>query len=174
MPLAFPQLAVVSPGTPITSALWMSSVYNGLTYMRNPPLAVLVQNNAQAVWNGYAAITFDSTIVDTYGGHSNTTSNSRYVCQDAGWYEVSGIVAFGSNTTGVRDAFIGKNGVNPNYTTLTANPVGGSTPTCVAVASVPIQLAVGDYVELYGLSGTTGNVGTVAGSSVMVVRSIHA
>jgi hypothetical protein len=179
VPLAFPQLAVVSPGTPITSALWMSNVYNGLMFLANPPLAVLYQASPQSIPNNaFTPIQFDASGIDTYAGHSNTTNNSRYTSQLLGWYEISGVCGLASNTTGARGLSIFKNGVQPAgpATQVTTNPTGTGTNTDMPMFAAWVQLDAGDYVELQVLQGSGGALSTVTGvpGSVMTVRWMHA
>lgn len=159
--LAFPQLAVVSPGTPITSALWISNVYNGLTYLSNPPAATLVQVSAattlsSAVWG---TIGFDSNTFDNYGGHSNVTNNSRYTIQQAGKYLIAGTTAITTNSTGDRGARIMKNGtaVQGPYSLV---PTATTHAASVATAGFILTCAVGDYLELAGYQNSGGNLTT--------------
>jgi hypothetical protein len=73
-----------------SAALLDAQLYSGLTFLLNPPLATLTVTTPQAgIATGAApstAIAFDTTVTDTYGGHSNVTNNSRYTAQVAGTY----------------------------------------------------------------------------------------
>ncbi len=124
-----------------------------VSFLRSPPIGVFQQSASQPAWSGYQALTFDTTIYDTYGGHSNTVNNSRYTAQVAGYYSVGGIVGFAANATGVRDAYIAKNGTQLGYTTVTTNAVGSSTGTFFPLSPTLVSLNVGDYVEIFALSG---------------------
>lgn len=176
MGLAFPSLATVSPGTPITSALWMSNVYNGLTFLSETPLAALYQATTQSFADGTpAAVTYDATQLDTYGGHSNTSNNSRYTAQYTGWYFVKAGVVWAANATGNRALQIYKNGSAYPYSwqavlaTTTFNDPGVETAALV-------QLNAGDYVEAWaqqhsGAALSTAVVSTIA--SNMEVMWMH-
>jgi len=160
--LAFPSLAVVSPGTPITSALWMSNVYNGLTYLSNPPAATLVQTSAATSLanSTWTPISFDSSTFDNYGGHSNVTNTSRYTIAQAGKYLITGNVAFAFNAGGDRAAKIMKNGavLQGPYSLVGAS---GGHPTSVPTAGFILPCAIGDYLELAGYQNSGGSLNTL-------------
>jgi len=160
--LAFPSLAVVSPGTPITSALWMSNVYNGLTYLSNPPAATLVQTSATtSLTSGtWGAIGFDSSTFDNYGMHSNVTNTSRATIQQAGKYLIAGTVAFAFNASGDRGAKIMKNGAVVQGPYSLSPTSSGHTPS-VATAGFILPCAVGDYLELAGYQNSGGALNTL-------------
>lgn len=96
-------------------------------------------------------------VLDTHNGHDNVTNNTRYTCQLAGLYHVTGQVAFAINATGARALLIYKNAaeMTPGIRCALAPPTGNDIPTLVA--SGLVQLGVGDYLELRGYqnSGTT-------------------
>lgn len=93
------------------------------------------------------AVDFDAVEIDELGGWSASTP-SRYTAQRAGWYEVSGAVGFASNSTGSRTCAWGLNGsivAGGHSQRISAN--SATTHNQVA-PSMPIEMAVGDYVEL--------------------------
>lgn len=156
--LPLPVPASEQAGNLITGALWNANVFNGLTYLLNPPIFVATQSTTQTASNGaWFVVGFDTEQVDTYNGHSTTTNNSRYVCQQAGYYDVCGVAVAGANATGVRAARISLNGG--------ANPVAGAscmvatagsssfTGICTPVRTIYLNL--NDYIEL-GLYQTSG------------------
>jgi len=177
--LAVPVPAQVSPGNYLTAALWNASVYNGMTFALNVPMFHAYQSSAQSISSGaWAAISLNTTTIDTYGGHSDTVNNSRYTAQVAGWYMVSGVAAFGANATGFRAAKVNVNG----STTLNggngyAQNTGG-TFNCPATSPVrPVYLNVGDYVELYGFQNSGGAISTTTLgelASALTVVWLHA
>lgn len=147
--LPVPVPATVLPGQLITGALWNASVTNALTYVLNRPMFYGYQAAAQSLANNAAApITLDSSTIDTYGGHSNTSNNSRYVAQVAGWYMVTGTVTYNPNTTAGRAATIYKNGTEvPGAAGFAA----GATPYASATGECFVYLnGTGDYVEVWG------------------------
>ncbi|MFI5831094.1 hypothetical protein ACIA6C_28235 [Streptomyces sp. NPDC051578] len=146
--LAAPTPAQVVPGQYITGALWNANVYNGLTFLANAPFFIGQQQVVQSVANGtWAVLTFDSEIIDTYGGHSTVSNTSRYTCQVAGWYRVGGRAAFATNGTGSRGARVHVNGA---FIQGAANLLGAGTLNGIVEVSHLLQLAVGDYVEIAG------------------------
>lgn len=174
--LAVPTPANEVPGNFITGALWNSNVYNGLTFLLNRPLCSVWQNAAQSIPNASnTPIQFDSTNLDTYGGHSNVTNSSRYTAQVPGWYWVYGNISYSTASAGIRTAAITKNGSTVSGGFGSNN--GNSAYYTTVSAAVPVLMAVGDYVETvaYQSSGAALNsaVGSGQGSG-MVVWWIHA
>lgn len=154
------------------TAAYLNAVRDALNFLLNRPIGVFTQTSAQASWAGYAPISLDTTVVDSYGAHSNTTNPSRYVAQVAGWYSDDGVIGYASNTTGARDALISKNGTALPASTVTMNPTGTSTFTGQAVPRQMTFCNVGDYLEIQGNSGN--NAATVGGDSGMTVIWEHA
>ena len=78
LPVPIPAAEV--PGNFITGALWNANVFNGLTFLLNPPLFAGYQTTGQSIPSGQSpvAITMDTETIDTYGGHSTTTNASRF------------------------------------------------------------------------------------------------
>lgn len=176
MPRTVPVSATKNAGDLITGALWNAGPAASNTFLTTVPMAEVYQTIAQNLATGtFTAITMDSTILDTDGQHSNSTNNSRVVCQVAGWYSVSGGIGFVTNATGARGAVIYKNG-SP-LTQATGNIVAASNAVHVSTAGeFLVQLAVGDYVELYGWQNSGGALST-AGSGYypyLCVRWDHA
>ena len=146
-----------------------------LDRLENPPIAVLYQTVVQSIAHGtWGVITFDSEIVDTYGGHSTSVNTSRYTCQYAGWYSVGGRAAFDINGTGSRGARVHING---NYIRGAATLGGAGTLSGIPQTSHILYLVPGDYVEIAGgqnsgVSLSTANANEAA--SYMYVEWIHA
>ena len=179
MTLAVPVPAQVAPGEFDTGALWNANVFNGLTYLLNPPMAFLYQATAQSIANAtFVPLTWDSELSDTYGGHSTVTNTSEYTAQVGGTYLVMGSVGFVENSSGIRLVCIGKNG---SYTTLygvvdavTTNSVTNGYASTAGL----VTLNAGDYIQLngYQTSGNTGGLATATGwqCSSLSVLWVHA
>ncbi|MEU9002586.1 hypothetical protein [Streptomyces sp. NPDC048551] len=139
------------------------------------PIAVLQQTVTQSVANGaWAVLTFDTEITDPNGGHSTSSNTSRYTCQYAGWYRVTGRAAFATNATGSRGARIHKNG---SFIQGAANLAGAGTLNGISEVSHILSLAVGDYLEVAGGQNSGGSLSTsYAGeaASMMYVEWIRA
>lgn len=128
-------------------------------FLLNRPRAVLYQATAQTVANAtWTATTFDSNLLDNYGGHSNSTNNSRYTSQVAGWYSLRGGGGWVTAASGTgRGADFYKNGA---FYQPGAAVVGSSGAVHVTPATGDMFLAVGDYVELWVWQNSGGNLNT--------------
>ena len=119
------------------------------------PAAVLTRSSQTAVGNvGYQKIPLNASEVNRGGMGSTVTS--RITATRAGLYLVSGCVAFSSNASGVRYSAIYKNGTIVRFVT---GPAASGGPTAYAL-TFPLELAVGDYLELYGVQNTAGTLDT--------------
>jgi|SRR6185312_12968269 hypothetical protein len=136
---------------------YMNAFRDAINFLVNRPGVVLYQATAQAMANAtWTAVSLDSTLLDNYGSHSNSTNNSRFIAQQAGWHRAAGGVGFVQNATGAgRGAGFYKNG-SP-YTAGTS-VVGNSGNIHVTSVSQDIYLAVGDYLELAGWQNSGGNL----------------
>ncbi|MFI8459020.1 hypothetical protein [Kitasatospora sp. NPDC085464] len=170
---SLPTLASQVPGNFITSALWNASVYTPLSFLLNRPVFRGVQATAQSIpANTVTPLAIDTTIIDTYGGHSNAVNNSRYVVQMAGWYLVIGSLGTATSSSGARLARLHKNGsLIPASQFGIPNPSWDITTALQTLAIV--QLAVGDYVEVAGYQASGGAL-TTNGDSALTVLWIHA
>lgn len=156
MPRTVPSIAAETPGNYLTSALWTSQVSALMQWLvgggsNGLPMFFGYQATAQSMPNNvWTAISFDTEIIDTDGGHSTSTNTSRYTCQVAGYYLVTGCTTFVSNSTDYRGSAIYKNGVQVvGGANVQINNAGART--CVVVqAPIIIPLAVGDYIEMFG------------------------
>lgn len=164
MPRTVPVSATKNAGDLITGALWNAGPAASNTFLTTVPLAVAYQTASQNITNGtWTMIALDSTLVDTDSQHSNSVNNTRFTCQVAGWYSVSGAVSFNTNATGARGAAIFKNG---SALTITS---GGLTAASNVIHIAPISevlvpLNIGDYVELAGWQSSGGTITTANGT----------
>ncbi len=135
-------------------------------FQLNRPQFFIYQGTGQTFTTSVlAAVTFDSSTVDTYNGHSTSVNNSRYTAQVAGTYLISGATGWAANSTGGRGGSFFKNGSNLSNggsAIVNANTTGSSL-TVAPMPAVLVQLAVGDYVELWGFQGSGGNLATTGG-----------
>ena len=161
-----PVSATQSPGNLITGALWNAGPAASNSFLTNVPLAVVSQATPQSFTNATpAALNFDSTQLDTDGGHSNVTNNSRYVCQVAGWYFVKAGAVWASNATAGRSIQIYKNGVAWTYSWNTSLAVETFFDPGIETAAL-VQLAVGDYVEAWPQQHSGGTLSTAVVSTI--------
>lgn len=142
------------------TAAYLNSVRDALNFLLNVPICNATQSTTQTLSTGvWTALSLDSTVVDSYGGHSNTTNNSRYTAQVAGWHLVSGAACIASNATSWRGIRSEKNAATVTGAATEVAAASGS-PTTIATPSSIIFLNVGDYVESYGLQNSGGNLST--------------
>ncbi|MFF4848010.1 hypothetical protein [Streptomyces sp. NPDC001194] len=171
--MATPRTWVV--GEVVTAALMNQEIRDQITLLLNPPMAVLKQTVTQNVANGtWQTLTFDSEVIDSYNGHSTVTNTSRYTCQLAGWYRVTGRAAFAINGTGSRGARVH---INAAFIQGGASLYGAGTLMGIPEATHVLQLAVGDYIEIAGGQNSGGTLATAfvnEGASMMYVDWIHA
>jgi hypothetical protein len=173
--LPVPTWAQEVPGNFVTSALWNANVYNNGTFLTNPPLFAAYQSAAQSIANStLTAIAMDTSVVDSYGGHSNVTNNSRYTAQVAGWYFVIAQVGFAANASGNRLIEMHKNGGS----TLNLGQGVGLAPTTSNNSAnqvcALVQLMVSDYIEAYTYQTSGGALNTIPAQSGMTVLWLHA
>lgn len=135
----------------------------------NVPVARMRQTATQTLTNGvYGAVTFTAEDFDSANGHSTSTNTSRYTAQ-SGWdgvYRLMGGLAFVSNATGNRGCHWRKNGTALAASDLMLPACGGGSATRIPAQSIDVDLAVGDYIELWAFQGSGGNLDTVSNADV--------
>lgn len=144
-----------------TGAYFNASVRDAINFLLMLPIATVYQTATQGLSaNSSTPISFDSTAVDTYGGHSNTVNPSRYTAQVAGWYLVGGAAPMNNSASGTnRKLQIYYNGTPVAYATAQVPQVNSATTaTAVALSPTIIYLNVGDFVSLYATSDVAVNI----------------
>lgn len=163
-------LPVPSPRTftvgEIETGAYFNSTRDALTFLLNTPLAILNQATPQSIGSGTpAALAFDGTFLDTYGGHSNSTNNSRYVAQVPGWYFVKAGVVWAVNSVNNRGLQLFKNGVAYTYSWQVALAAGTFNDPGIETSAL-VQLNAGDYVEAFAQQNTGGALSTAVVSTI--------
>ena len=107
--------------------------------------------------NTLTAITFDSELFDTNGFHSTSTNTSRITIPAGygGTYRVSLNAIFDLNSSGLRQLRLLKNG---SAYFLSPEMIGSSSIYTGVTITYTLQLVAGDYIEMYALQGTGGNL----------------
>lgn len=103
---------------------------------------------------GFNKIALDTVIADTYNMFDAT--NHQLVARVEGWYDMMGSIDFSDAATAgdVHETYVEVNGTIENSMPIVAI---NTTSEIVAVTSmIPVHLAVGDVVELYGARGGAG------------------
>ncbi len=158
---------------------YFNAVRDALNFLINIPIATVYQATAQTISpaNTPVMLTFDATVVDSYGGHSNSTNNSEYIAQVAGWYLITGSVCFVASSSGTyRKVQAYHNGSPIPYGPSQLPPAGATYATSVPMVPAFIYMAVGDYVQI-GATTDVASIATVISSqnnSSMTVFWLHA
>ena len=155
---------------------YLNSLRDALNFLINPPLASLYQNVSQNIaTTAWTAITMDSSLLDSYGGHSNSVNPSRYTAQVAGWYSIGGGAGFVANATGGRGADVYKNGAFITAGAGVVGTAGAGASHVTPLSGVMVFLNVGDYVEIYGWQNGANPLATATGqyASYAFIRWEH-
>lgn len=158
-----PTIPTEVPGNFWTSALWNTNVLGGLNYLFSPVRFKGYSSTLQSIGSSTSStvLTLDTEVFDTDNGHSTVTNTSRYTCQTAGLFYVSGSVCFNAtNANGSRTLNIFVNGAGQVGAGIQSAP---SPANGASVFSATLtQLNVGDYVELacWQNSGSSINTST--------------
>jgi hypothetical protein len=107
--------------------------------------------------NTVTELTYDSETYDTDGFHSTSTNTARITVPagKAGYYLIYASVEFNSNVTGARELQVRKNG---SLTNSSGFYQGFSSGGFIANVSSLIYLDVADYVSIYALQSSGGNL----------------
>lgn len=146
-----PTIPTEVPGNFWTSALWNANILNGLGYLFSPVRFKGYSATTQTIGSSVTStvLTLDTEIVDSDNGHSTVTNTSRYTCQTAGLFYVSGSCTIGpttGSTTGTRtiQIFLNGAGVTGSAVQAAPSPLNGTG----VFTSTTVQMSVGDYVEI--------------------------
>lgn len=152
-----------APGLFNTSALWNAQVRDLNLFTLAVPVFRGYQASAQSCTNGtWVSVAIDTETLDSDGGHSNVTNNSRYTPTVAGTYLVLGTAAFAGSATTQRAARIGFNGT----TLIGAAVAGGSGASwwCATAVDLVVCNGSGDYIELQARQDSGGTITTYTGT----------
>lgn len=147
------------------TAAELNAIRDAINFLTNPPIFKGVQTTVQSTTSAaWVAMSLDTTSTDSYGGHSNTSNNSRYVSQVAGWYWVLGFAAWASAVQSEVDCVIAVNGATvPGSAQFLPRE---ASAVAAADAAALVFLAVGSYVEVWGRQASGGALNTFAGSDL--------
>lgn len=178
--LPVPTMRTFTVGEYETGAYFNANIRDAINFLLMLPIATVYQTVAQSfgLSGSLNPITFDSTAVDSYGGHSNTVNPSRYVAQVAGFYLVAGAIVFGASTSGTyRKAQIYINGTAVAYAVAQLGQVSStSAATTVPISPAIVYMNVGDFVSLYGTADVASlpTVANGSNQSYMTIIWMHA
>jgi len=150
--------------TEIEVASYFNSLRDALLFLLNPPMASVFQNTIQSIPSAtWTDLTMDSTVVDSYGAHSNVTNNARITAVVSGWYWPAGGSSLVANATGARGAKFAKNGTSVQGTAGLFGNAGSAIPSAPAAISLPVFLNAGDYVTIQTYQTSGGALNTQLG-----------
>lgn len=174
MPRTAPVMASESPGNLLTGALWNANVKALGDFVTGKPIFSGIANTAQSIPNNvFTAMTIDTEVFDSDGGHSTTTNTSRYTCQVAGIYLLTGNVVLPASGTGTRGAEFNLNGttaINGSEQLIAPSP---GFATTIAPTPTYVRLAVGDYVQLMGFQNSGSPIVTTTVGAAMTYFSVE-
>jgi hypothetical protein len=138
-------------GELLTAAKLNTDLRDGLNFLLAPPLAILLGPGTTSITNTTTtALPWTSETIDRDGGHDNTTNNTRYTCQTAGYYEMCAQVAWGSGTNKLRDTNIRTGGstnvVSDEFDQTGVDGGNGVRPISRVMGTA--YLSVGTYAEV--------------------------
>lgn len=166
MARTIPTSATVSPGQFITGALWNAQVKGTTDYLTGVPVCSVYASSVQSMpgSNAMTPLNFDTTVLDSDGGHSNVTNPSRYTASVAGTYLVIGSVAWVSTTAGDRRIQIALNGSGVIGSAASFDPVNAVIYAHQATALVTMN-GTTDYVEVMVAQASGTSLSTNAGGA---------
>ena len=146
-----PNPATWTVGDLLTASNLNLDLRDSLNFLLAPPLAILIDPGTGPIPDAtVTALPWPSEAIDRDGGHSNSTNNTRYTCQTAGYYDIYCAVAWQHTTANRRNLNIRKNG----STDLAGSIFDQTAATDTSFPLYPTQsvslktfLSVGDYVE---------------------------
>lgn len=154
------RLAVGSNGQVLTADSTTATGLKWATPASTPSFigCSLTRTSNQTISNATdTAIAWNSEIYDTDGFHDNTTNNSRITIPSGkgGKYQFNFVLRWNGNSTGFRNHKLFINGSEGGslirYTNLSADAT-------IMNGSFVLDLAAGDYVQLYAFQSSGGNL----------------
>lgn len=141
--------------------------YTGTTWLPIDGSLVCEVNKAaaQSIPAAFGALTFDTTVDDTYNMHPG--SGTGITVPVAGRYWVGAAASTGAQPGGVWDFFIGKNGVNTKFGDRRASAAGSNN---FIALSGEIKCAANDVLTVR--SAITGGATNSLGGETFIVRFV--
>ncbi len=165
------------PRTYVANENLTATILNGTTgikgpldFLLSPPRCAVYQTAVTTMTTPGTTylVLYDTEAWDTDSMHSTVTNTGRITSGTTGLYRVSGNLGFAANATGYRTVNVRKNAAG--------SPTGGTNVYSVRYAPSPtlstivpfafsVQLAAGDYIEVFATQNSAGSLDTVAGQS---------
>lgn len=140
----------------------------GNVMIDGPAFSAYATGSQTMAANTFVKITLGAKNFDTAGNFSG----SRFTCTVAGYYQFSAGILYNGNTSSrYCNALLYKNGTNVRSATFKCyDPTNPNAQS--AVVSALIQMNVGDYIELYGITGSVTVSTTVFPQSTFLTGSL--
>jgi hypothetical protein len=154
------------PAGQLVTAGQLKSLLNAASFLLNPPRCQAYQTTGQTVASATnTPLSFQSEVYDTDGMHSTTTNPWRLTVQTAGLYNVQAYAIFTTTmaATVQVQAEIWINGSPVEGGSASGTGAGSGIGTALNI-SAPVQLNVGDYVELVVFQNSGATITTYTGS----------
>lgn len=135
------------------------------------PLCRATLTVAQTLTTGVAtALSLNAETVDYDNGHLTAGATTKYTANASGWHDVSAVVSFDANATGVRLAYLAVNGAAYSNRTELPN-AGGTFITAIPIHTDLVYLNAGDYLEVYAQHTAGANLQVNAATLCVAWRS---
>jgi hypothetical protein len=164
--MSVPSFRTWVAGEIVTAAYLNANVRDAGNFMIGQPIAELRQATLQSIATAtFTSISLDASDIDSDGGHSNITNNTRYTGKTAGWFQFSGGASFATNATGSRGTQWAKNAAGLLASGVLGASSGAAFATWVPARTKFIQLnGTTDFVELQAFQSSGGALNTVVGA----------
>jgi hypothetical protein len=164
-----------APGNYDTAALFNATMKALGDFTTGKPIFSAYATVSQSIPNNaFTALSLDTEVFDSDAGHSTVTNTSRYTCQVAGIYLMTGAVIYPITGTGTRGAAVGLNGSTTGIigSEQLIAPAPGFATT-VAPTPTYARLVVGDFVSLLGFQNSGGPLSTSSVGAAMTSFSVE-
>jgi len=176
-----PTPATFVAGTSVGLTAQLNGLRDSINFWANTPKCYAYQTVATSLTSGTTTVLplggelYDIVQAGDTASHDNTTNSSRIVVRTAGKYQISGNVSF-ATTTGTLTATVRKNaaGLNTGGTLVLSarSPAAAGISSILNLPGAVLDLAVGDYLELFASQNSGSTVLTDASGTQATWMSI--
>lgn len=160
-------LATVAVGAGVTTILSTNVTKDRVSTVTDgrPPLGYFKRSGNHTIPSGVLTpIQWNAEDLDTDNAHETGTNNNRYTVKTAGYYRVDIGIMWAGNSANVRDLSIRKNGVATDYVRHHWGNPDANNGSQGTGGVIPVPFAEGEFLEVWVLQGSGGNLDVVAGS----------
>lgn len=149
-------------GELLTASKMNTDLRNGLNFLLSgKPVASLTKTANQSIPNNtFTNITWNTELIDRDAGHDNSTNNSRYTAQTAGWYRVIAHLSWNANFTAkIRQTAVLRSAAQLFFLSAGFGDADGNFASSTSAGL--IFLSVSDYLEVQGMQASGGALDVV-------------